>query len=394
MKLVKISVFALGAALILSGCNEEPNNNLLDAPVPIIPSESAGWQIEDSSVVFAWYPVEGAELYALEIARDEEMTDYSFTKRDIEDTTCLVGLEYFDTGQIYYWRVAGSDGSEWGEWSDPELAFANPVLISPNEGEVFSTEPPTFVWCSNLIDGEYIIRISRDNRTVLQDTLSDTTYTVSDEDFKVFYYGEYEWNVAYSSTMSWSQPRSFEVEKSIDLSGTYFPYGLGFEWTYETYSFSCYKYDISESYDTFNVQVVDSFSTPEYLVFQLEYSSGSIDTVKIFGDSISIGLTFVYPSNDTFINVFNPEPNHYYTGSMTCGYYYRADTLHFYHDENWSDGYWKLDEYRLQGIGLVKNNKGQGEGWMGGDQYYEEERSINTLLFFYNGQDTVYKAEE
>lgn len=104
-----------------------------------------------------------------------------------------------------------------------------PDLIEPEDGAVFSSEPPTFIWSSQPFADGYTILIS-DHWTMVdtilsQDDLSDTTYTMSGADFDNLEDSTYYWKVAslrYPSDGSgpyenWSAVRSFKIEK-IDTS--------------------------------------------------------------------------------------------------------------------------------------------------------------------------------
>lgn len=95
------------------------------------------------------------------------------------------------------------------------------ILISPQDGAVFTDQAPVFVWQSVEEATEYIIRISKDSFTdgvvLVEDTLEDTTYTMTDNIFQQLSTGSYEWAVAplpVEDELLWSEVWSFSVDKS------------------------------------------------------------------------------------------------------------------------------------------------------------------------------------
>lgn len=107
-----------------------------------------------------------------------------------------------------------------------------PDLIEPEDGAVFSSEPPTFIWSSQPFADGYTILIS-DHWTMVdtilsQDDLPDTTYTMSEADFDNLEDSTYYWKAASlkyppdgsAPDVNWSEIRSFKIEKADTSSPT------------------------------------------------------------------------------------------------------------------------------------------------------------------------------
>lgn len=252
-----------------------------------------------------------------------------------------------------------------------------PELIAPEDGAVFDTDPPTFIWSSEEYAYDYVIRIYMGSSTDIQDTLADTTYAMSKNLFETLLNGTYNWAAAAMSEegeLFWSESRSFVIDKpaepqGLDLDTTYFPFGMGYEWCYEKK-----KLFSEDSKDTVAVIVVDSFWIDNTLFFKLE--GGSFFDV---GNSVEIGDGKIKAFDET-INLLPEEQSSY----LWIRYY--GDTLYmFTGDEPYPD-YWEdWSVYRIKAIGLIHQIyywQDVYENTSGGDRY--------SLLWFYNGQDTVW----
>lgn len=74
----------------------------LDEPVLIAPQDGESGMIVTNGIRFAWNPVEGADTYRLEIAKDQEFTDVAVSMYVDAVTVSVTGLE---KETVYYWRV-------------------------------------------------------------------------------------------------------------------------------------------------------------------------------------------------------------------------------------------------------------------------------------------------
>ncbi len=164
------------------------------------------------------------------------------------------------------------------------------------------------------------------------------------------------------------------AEYDIDLDTTYYPYGLGYEWCNEKHSWEHGNYPWDE-YSTSTSVVTDSFWLEDTLVFELNYGG----YVKFWEDKVN-GVD-LYPEPDT-IPIEGGESWVIYIGdTLKKEEFYEAP-------EGWPPDVYYSWEYRLKGVGLISS----GGYWSGHGDY--SSGSSTRLLYFYNGQDTVYKAKD
>lgn len=177
----------------------------------------------------------------------------------------------------------------------------------------------------------------------------------------------------------------------IDLDTTYFPFGLGYEWCYENdnwYSLSGWGPDQDtswEKYDTFTFKVTDSSWVGDTLLIKLDRSMGGLENpVRFFDYEINIYWTR--------INIINP--NKVDTVIDCVRYKVGCDgktlevstTEYSPYVEDWFE--WK-GSVRSKGVGATRDGSYASHY---DDGISESYGSLNRLLWFYNGKDTVYKA--
>ncbi len=175
-----------------------------------------------------------------------------------------------------------------------------PKLISPQEGEVFDMIPPTFIWSSEEYAEGYAIIVDETPPDLsdligpmpFSDELADTTVTMHQEAFDLLNNTTYYWHVASlwtengDTSYNWSEWRTFVIKKpeepqGLDLDTTYFPFGLGYKW--------CYESNNGGVYDTFTVEVTDSSWIADTLVFQLIGSFyGISNPVEIWDNQVTV----------------------------------------------------------------------------------------------------------
>jgi len=412
MKHLKLSVILLGVVLII-GCSMEPN-----APKLISPQD--GEVFDMIPPTFIWSSEEYAEGYAIIV--DETPSDLSGIlglmpfSDELADTSVTMPQEAFDllNNITYYWHVASFWTEEsdtmynWSEWRSfvvqkPGEPSA-PQLISPEDGAVFETNPPIFIWSFDSLTAGCVIRIYAESSTTLEDTLQDTAYTMSIEMFDTLENGTYSWAAANLSKLGelfWSNSRTFILNKPVDLDTTYFPLGVGYEWCFQRYERSegdngegeVWDY---ECFDTFTVSVVDSFWKGDTMCFTLETEKNLYQMpgmlpychwdlygeARVYEDRIYLVIWM------TMVDLV-PDPT-----SLPDFMSYRGDILYSSYD------YWDphTTEYisirRLRGIGILSQTHNY---WFAGDippYPYAELYETDRLLYFYNGRDTVYKAED
>jgi hypothetical protein len=282
-----------------------------------------------------------------------------------------------------------------------------PTLIEPEDGAVFDTLPPTFMWSSDELADEYVIRIYMGSSTDIQDTLGDTSYSMSGSLFETLLNGTYNWAAAAMSEegeLFWSESRGFVVNKpeepqDLDLDTTYFPLGVGYQWCFERYERSegddgeeqTWDY---ERFDTFTVTVTDSSWQGDTMIFTFDFNWASInmpgmmpyclwdyyEEARFYGDSV---LTTIWGAVALVPDPLNPP------GDIK----YRGDTLELiYH--SWSPN---LEDniYINHVIGIGTIQQTFTHQYFGDVEPYpfEDSQERDRLLYFYNGKDTVYKAE-
>ena len=268
----------------------------------------------------------------------------------------------------------------------------SPELIAPEDGAVFETEPPTFIWSSDALAEDYVIRIYMGSSTDIQDTLSDTTYAMSKTLFETLLNGIYNWAAAAMSEDGesfWSESRSFVIEKpeepqSLDLDTTYFPLGLGYEWCFERHNWGHYDFEEWDSYDTFTVSVIDSTwsSNSDTLLLDLDqdcwhrFFDFPCAPIVILGNKIRVkgGYVPITPPDTSWTDGI---------GWIEIGY--NGDTLHYY--AIWEPYYEEFEDFsvkRIKGIGAVLQSS---DYW--GKEWYSDHIA-DRLLYFYNRQDTVW----
>lgn len=262
-----------------------------------------------------------------------------------------------------------------------------PELIVPEDGAVFEAEPPTFIWTSDslFLADAYIIIILKDSLrsedTLVYETLEDTTYTMPPDIFNSADSGTYCWVAAVHwidgnvETTAHGDPRTFVIKKpeepqGLDLNTTYFPFGRGYEWTYERHCWEHSDENDWDKYDTFTIRVVDSIFRDDSLIFKLEggWFQFLDSQVKIWKAN-KLEIWQFYWKVDT-INVAYPQPESLYykdlggiLGVELFKLGYNVDTLVFYQGEDYGNYGSSRMEKHLKKIGVVY--QGVSNWWVG-----------------------------
>ncbi len=393
LKIVAIIV-VIAAAII--GCNRVD----LAAPTLISPADGAPLY---SGLTFIWSSGQEAEEYVIHVWTGS--TDV--IQETLTDTTYVMSDSAFSalTYGAYNWAVASVAGSrqEWSETRSFSLSQPGaPVLIAPEDGAIFDAEPPTFVWHADSLNPDYVIRVvfTTDTSTVLEDTLTDTTYAMSTEVFDGLTNGTYSWWVGSVVTngLILSSTRTFDIDKPIllDLDTTYFPFGLSYEWKFEQHEHGYDDSDAWNNYDTFRVWVVDSFWVSDTLFIQLQSEGtrsypGQIyelsNPVKIINDSIPISMPgYFFTAHDTIPLSTKHDTTLTATYGLTSAYSENLLSINLEYERGVSDECCYNRLSRQKGIGTLSQRFGCDSPWASSTTY-------DRLLYFYNGQDTVYKVD-
>jgi len=275
-----------------------------------------------------------------------------------------------------------------------------PTLIVPEDGAVFEAEPPTFIWTSDslFLADAYVIMIFKDSLrsedTLVYETLEDTTYTMPTEVFDSADSGTYCWVAAVHwidgnvETTAHGDPRTFVIKKSespagLDLDTTYFPFGLGYEWCYRRHYHGYENYEPFSEYDTVTIRVNDSFWIYDTMKFGFDHFFYDLtNPVSIINDSIILYMSFMtYDFEQPISLVEQPE----------------IDDLLSYQDDIMIIAAGDFTELSFAWT-EVKRRKGIGAFSMLSQSTYVDPYAYDYnvdyhLLYFYNGQDTVYKAD-
>lgn len=402
--------------LALWGCQRDEDETIDYPSAVTLIAPQDGTHFKETPPTFLWSSDSLATSYILRIATDEFSTGAVLIKDTLTDTIYKMSENLFS--QIYQgtyeWAVAphpAEDELLWSEvWSfsvDKSYPPPPPILIAPEDGAVFDLEPPDFIWHNDNSATTYVIRVVKDafftGEKIVVDTLKDTTYTMTQEDFEIALNDDYIWSVAPlypQGGLIWREFRSLTLDKpmpELNLDTTYFPLGLNYEWAYERH---LWGYDASDPdnpdppewdyYDTIVVRVVDSIFGSNGWEFYLEgYLFRDVGyTVYIFGNRVLVFDEEKIP--------FNPEATGPVDPNQGVEIIYSSDTLNLSLklSETWEpigESWSERTTSRIKGIGVVAQLF---ESWSYGHGWEKESNVVDTLLYFFNGKDTVWRREE
>jgi|GEM_PF-1354968 len=401
--------------LALWGCQRDEDETIDYPSAVTLIAPQDGTHFKETPPTFLWSSDSLATSYILRIATDEFSTGAVLIKDTLTDTIYKMSENLFS--QIYQgtyeWAVAplpAEDELLWCEvWTfnvDKSSPPPAPILIAPEDGAVFDLEPPTFIWHKDNSASSYVIRVVKDafftGEKIVVDTLKDTTYTMTQEDFEIALNDDYIWSVAPlypQGGLIWREFRSLTLDKpmpELNLDTTYFPLGLNYEWAYERHLWGADYSDpnnpdppVWDYYDTVTITVADSVLGVNGWEFYLEgYLFRDVgDTVYIFGNRV---LVF----EDEKI-IFNPQATGPRGANEGLEITYSQDTLNLSEAflETWEpigESYLRKAVSRIKGTGVVAQlyrSSSSGHGWE------KESNVVDTLLYFFNGKDTVWRRE-
>lgn len=339
---------------------------------------------------FVWKTYDTQKGYLLRVARENFLSGDVLIQDSLTDTTYSTPDTVFnnapngnyiwsvtpipDTGKLFWW--------EFRSFTIEKPLPDGPDLISPREDETITETPPTFTWHREPLAEYYRIKVYGEDLpmpdTVISDTTSDTVFTISESEFRIWFNGKYQWKVsaiASGGEEIWCDPQGFYIDKplpSLDLDTTYFPFGLKYEWVYEKSQVSGGGNVLNR--DTIVVSVLDSTGTINELRFNLE---GSFLDV---GSSVSIidHIATVFGNRKVYINPDNTDTlslRYYHSTSNPYGWYEVTD----------------INVKRLKGLGVIY----QDDLWYNGDEIgpVEWDEYEYRLLYFIKDADTVWTAD-
>lgn len=157
---------------------------LLPPPAPQLASPQSGSEeISSFNHTFTWNEADRAESYRLQFSNGNSSFSPSI---DIENITGVSRtIEGLEPETTYLWRVQAVNGAGSSEWSEIWFFVTDEAAPLPSLPLANSTNvelAPSFTWNSLNAD-EYILQVNRANtgETVIEESVADTTFTVSSE---------------------------------------------------------------------------------------------------------------------------------------------------------------------------------------------------------------------
>lgn len=190
---------------------------------PVLQSPANGATGQSISPTLAWYAVETAETYRLQVATDSNFYFVELDQENIVTMSYQVGPLLNNTK--YYWRVKAYNGNGSSYWSDkrsfttqsPANAPPTPILASPANGATNISTSPTLSWNSSTGATSYRLQVANNSgfSTLVFDNaaITATSKQVTALSYSTIYY----WRVNASNnngTSAWSSARSFTTQNA------------------------------------------------------------------------------------------------------------------------------------------------------------------------------------
>jgi hypothetical protein len=251
-----------------------------------------------------------------------------------------------------------------------------PTLISPEEGEVFQTEAPSFSWGEQERIDSFRIVISTDSSlgalTLIDEELTATSYALNSTIFEGLPRGKYFWKVAniMGGVELWSEDRTFQIDHDLpelDLDTTYYPMTIGYKWIYQNWCDGT-VYDTNQveitSISKIGIRTLFTFTvTSQTGMEDFQYDLSTSDF--IFGNLMYYSPGRVYPIRTSYDTL---------TVSSSSSGVWETPW------ESWYSG------KRIKGVGLCS----QQNEWQ---DYYYYQIYEDYLLYFIKCEDTVWTAD-
>jgi hypothetical protein len=107
------------------------------------------------TITFLWFPVDGAEYYFLQVAKDEDFNNLIISKDSIYATLFEL-KEELTADTKYFWRVRASNSVGFSIWSEIWNFTTKVVSVKSPETKDFTVFPNpvnTFLYLSNIYNG-------------------------------------------------------------------------------------------------------------------------------------------------------------------------------------------------------------------------------------------------
>ena len=166
-------------------------------------------------VSFAWYPIDNADVYDIQVARDIVFEDVVYEgPADNDSTHQLLTLTY---GVSYYWRIKGRNDTNYSYWSESRKFTTDleaAILVSPDNFSLNLELPIEFIWDATKDATSYHFQLANDA------DFDDIIYQADKLEEKSLIYegplefGTYYWRVrifAEELPGLWAEPWSFSI---------------------------------------------------------------------------------------------------------------------------------------------------------------------------------------
>ncbi|HEX2867734.1 MAG TPA: T9SS type A sorting domain-containing protein [Ignavibacteriales bacterium] len=130
-------------------------------PKPVLQSPSNGLTGQPQSILFKWYPADGAKIYTLELAADTFFTNVTHHVDTLRTNSMQIsGLK---SGMKYFWRVNAYNRGGLSDWSDVwkvSVALAQTPLLSPANSSTNQPLNVTLQWKPVPFADSYDLQVS------------------------------------------------------------------------------------------------------------------------------------------------------------------------------------------------------------------------------------------
>jgi len=195
--------------------------------VPVLFSPVTGTTNVSTMATLNWYASSEATSYTLQLSKNSLFTSLEYDQSGLTGTSQQVNK--LNNLTLYYWRVSASNNYGTSGWSNtnsfttigspPEI----PVVLSPANGSINVTTPPTLSWNASTNAISYSLQISKDSSfTILEYNQSVITGT-NKQVPGLIKYTLYYWRVSatnFYGTSQYSNIWNFTTSTATPCPGT------------------------------------------------------------------------------------------------------------------------------------------------------------------------------
>lgn len=251
------------------------------------------------STELKWNKLNPATDYQVKVSKVQDLSDQIVFEQTVTDTSVVVTA--LEQNTVYYWQVTAQNGFLAGESSEiwSFTTTSNPVgqitLGKPDDQDVVSPFQLLFTWSRDSNANSYELEVSSNNfeSFVVQESLSDTSYSTSELDFNTLY----QWRVRAlnnAGTGEWSLIRTFTTGQPIP--GLIYP-SNGATGLYPSFTFEWSSLENAQSYG-FELR---NTSTEDVIYSVESLASSQLSTTETMvengGESISLASLLEYDAS-------------------------------------------------------------------------------------------------